>query len=95
LSSIHLKALDVLKKKRKSFLINCGYGKANSILQIANLFKKNINNSTVIKFKKARKGEIVISYSNTDKMKKIIKWKPKYNDIKKILLSAIKWEKKL
>ena len=95
LASIHLKALDILDEKKKSFLINCGYGKANSVLEIANLFKQRINKLTLIKFQKARKGEIAISYSNTDKMKKILKWKPKFDDINLILKNAIKWEKKI
>ena len=95
LASIHLKSLEVLNKKKKSFLINCGYGKASSVLEIANLFKKNINKLTKINFKKARKGEIVLSYSNTDKMKKILNWKPKYNNINLILKNAIKWENKI
>ena len=29
------------------------------------------------------------------KIKKELKWKPKYNDLKKIIKSAIKWEKKI
>ena len=95
LASIHLKSLELLNKKKKSFLINCGYGKASSVLEIANLFKKNINKLTKINFKKARKGEIVLSYSNADKMKIILNWKPKYNDINLILKNAIKWENKL
>ena len=64
-------------------------------MEIANLFKKNIHKLTEIKFKDARKGEIVISYSNTDKMKKILKWKPKYNNINIILKSAVNWQKKI
>jgi len=95
LAAIHLKALEVLNKKKNSFLINCGYGKGTSVLEIANLFKKNINKFTKINFKKARKGEISISYSNTDKMKKILKWRPKYNNINLILKNAINWEKKI
>ena len=95
LASIHLKALNVLKKKQKSFTVNCGYGKGKTILEIVNLFKKNFNKSAIIKFKKARDNEIVVSYSNTAKMKKILKWKPKYNDINVILRNAIDWEKKL
>jgi len=95
LASIHLKTLQVLNNKKKSFIINCGYGEANSILEIANLFKKKINKLTKINFKKARKGEIVISYSNTDKMKKILNWKPKYNNINLILKNVIDWEKYL
>lgn len=95
LALIHLKTLQVINKKRKSFLINCGYGKGKSVLEIANLFKKNINKHTKIKFQKARKGEIVTSYSNTEKMKKVLKWKPKYNDINLIFKHTISWEKKL
>ena len=64
LALIHIKALKVLIKKKKSFIINCGYGKGNSILEIANLFKKNFNKSTVIRFKDSRKNEIVTSFSN-------------------------------
>ena len=60
--------------------------------QVYKILKKEL---TEIRFKEARKGEIVISYSNTDKMKKILRWKPKYNNIKKILQSMINWQKKL
>ena len=90
-----MKALEVLNKKKKSFLVNCGYGKANSVLEIANLFKKKVNKLTMIKFQKARKGEISVSYSNTDKMKKILNWKPKYNSLNYILKTTINWEKKI
>jgi len=95
LASIHLRVLQILNKEKKSFLINCGYGKENSILDIAKTFKKHINSLTKIKFKDARKGEIPISYSNIDKMKKTLKWKPKYNNINLILNHAINWEKKI
>ena len=95
LASIHLKSLNILIKKKKSFLINCGYGKGYSVLEISNLFKKEINKLTQIKFKDARKDEISISFSNTKKMKKILNWNPKYNNISKILKSSINWEKKL
>ena len=57
--------------------------------------EKNINKLTKINFKKTRKEEIVVSYSNTDKMKKILNWKPKYNNINLILKNVAKWEKNL
>lgn len=95
LASIHLKVLKVLNKTNKSFLINCGYGKGTSIMEVAKLFKKHINSSTKIKFQKSRKGEIIISYSNVDKMKKILNWKPKFNNISFILRSAVNWQKRI
>ena len=57
------------------------------------LFKEKINKSTRIKFEQKRKKEISVSYASINKMKKILKWKPKYNKIDYILESSIKWEK--
>ena len=37
----------------------------------------------------------IVVCKNTNKIKKILKWKPKHDNIKKILLSSIKWERKL
>ena len=56
--------IQLLRKKNKSFLLNCGYGKGYSVLEIVNFFKK-INNRTIIKFEKRRKGDVAKIYANT------------------------------
>ena len=40
LADIHIKGIDYLMKNKRSFTLNCGYGKGYSVLQIANKFKK-------------------------------------------------------
>ena len=50
--------------------------------------KKN----TIIKFKDRRPGDVAQVYANTKKFKKILKWRPKFNNINEIIKSAIKWE---
>ena len=40
LADIHIKGINFLKENKKSFILNCGYGKGYSVLQIANIFKK-------------------------------------------------------
>ena len=94
LADIHIKGLDYLKKNKKSFILNCGYGKGYSVQQIVNIFK-NIKKNVSVEYLKRRPGDIAQVYSNTKKFKKLLEWKPKHNNIKKIILSAIKWEKKL
>ena len=94
LADIHIRGIDYLKKTKKSFILNCGYGKGYSVLQIANKFKK-IKKNTQINFMNRRPGDIAQVYSDTKKFKKLLKWKPKYNNINKIIKSAINWEKKL
>ncbi len=94
LADIHIKGIDYLKKNKKSFTLNCGYGKGYSVLQIANKLKK-IKKNMQINFMNRRPGDIAQVYSDTKKFKKLLKWKPKYNNINKIIKSAINWEKKL
>ncbi len=64
------------------------------MLQIVNIFKK-IKKNLKVNFVEKRPGDLAQIYSDTKKFKKLIKWKPKYNDINKIIRSSINWEKKL
>ena len=94
LADIHIKCLNYINKESKSLILNCGYGKGYSVLDIINVFKK-INKKLKTNFTKKRSGDIAQVYADTKKFKKILKWKPKYNNIKQILKSAFSWEKKL
>jgi UDP-glucose 4-epimerase len=94
LANIHIKGLKYLNDNKKSFVLNCGYGKGYSVKQIVDIFKK-IKKGVDVQYQKRRPGDIAQVYANTKKFKKILKWRPKYNNIKLIIQSAIKWEKKL
>jgi UDP-glucose 4-epimerase len=94
LTEIHIKGLNYLRKNKKSFILNCGYGKGYSVLEIVNIFKK-IKKNLIINFRKRRLGDVDEVYSNTKKIYKLFRWKPRFNNINKIIISAIRWEKKL
>jgi len=94
LADIHIKGIEYLEKNNKSFTLNCGYGKGYSVLQIVKIFKTIKKNLKII-FSNKRPGDVAKVYADTKKFKKLLKWKAKYNDINKIIKSAIKWEKKL
>ena len=94
LADIHIKTLKYINKSSKSLILNCGYGKPYSVLEIANIFKKK-NKNTQINFKNRRPGDVAEVYSNTKKFDKILKLKPKYNSLEYILNSAHMWEKRL
>ena len=93
LPSIHIRGLGYLNKVKKSFIVNCGYGKGYSVKEIVDIFKK-IKKKLFINYQKKRSGDIAQVYSDTKKFKKLFKWKPKNNDMSKIIQSTIKWEKK-
>ena len=94
LADVHIKCLNYINSKSKSLILNCGYGKGYSVLDIVNIFKK-MNKKLTIKFSKRRPGDVAKVYADTKKIKQILKWKPKFANIEKIIKSAIKWEKKI
>lgn len=94
LANIHLLALKNISIKKKSLILNCGYGKGYSVKEITNIFKK-IKKNSIIEYRKKRHGDVAQIYANTKKIKKVLKWRPKFNNIRIILDSAIKWERKI
>jgi len=92
LADIHIKSLNYIKTKSKSLVLNCGYGKGYSVMDIVNIFKK-IKKKVIIKFTKKRPGDVAKVFADIRKLKKILKWKPKHNNLNKILKSAFRWEK--
>ena len=92
LSSAHIKALEFINKKSKSIILNCGYGKGYSVLEVLKIFKK-MKKNLKINYTKRRMGDVGSVFANTKKFNKTLKLKMKYNSIEKILASSIKWEK--
>ena len=95
LSQIHIKCLDKINFSKKSITLNCGYGRGISVLEVVRKFKKILKKKVIINFKSPRFGDVGKVYANTLKLKKLINWKPRYNNLEFMLRSAIKWEKKI
>ena len=95
LADIHLVSAKHLISGGQSGVFNCGYGNGYSVKEVIknlnSLLEKDIN----VKTGPRRPGDSKMIISNVDKFKKYFKWHPKYNDLKKILKTAIDWEKKL
>jgi len=92
LADIHIQTLKNINIKSKSLTLNNGYGKEYSVLDIVKILK-NIKKKLIVNYKPKRDGDIAQVYADTKKFQKNLKWKPKYNNINKIIKSAIKWEK--
>lgn len=95
LAEIHIRALLKMNKTNKSLVLNCGYGKGLSVLEVANEFKKFTKNQVKINFKKRRKGEMTKIVANVKRLKKSLRWKPKFYKLNQMVKSSIEWEKKL
>ena len=95
LADIHLVSAKYLISGGQSDLFNCGYGYGYSVRDIIKNLNKLLKEDIKIKIGPRRPGDSKMIISDVKKFKKYFKWQPKHNDIKKILKTAIDWEKKL
>ena len=95
LASIHLEAAKYLLEKKISNIFNCGYGKGYSVLEVINAANQIYDNKIMFEFDKRRPGDSEKLISNVDKLHEHINWKPKFDDLKLIIKTAVEWEKKL
>ena len=95
LSHLHIIALNKINLVGKSIILNCGYGKGLSVLQVIKEFKKYSKKKIKINFMKRRQGDMTEIIANISKLKRNLKWKPKFFSLRKMVKSTVNWEKKL
>jgi len=92
LANAHILALDSLFKGANSNQFNAGVGKGYSNLEIIKEVEKVAGNFKWT-FAPRRPGDADALYASTNKIKKYLKWKPKYG-LKEIIISAYEWHSK-
>ena len=93
LAEAHILALEYLFSGGKSDVFNCGYGKGYSVLEIVNFTKNVTGVDFKVEYSKRREGDSPKLIADATKIKRILGWKPKYDDIKFIIKTAWEWEK--
>lgn len=92
LALAHLKALEYLFEGGKSDVFNCGYGKGFSVREVVESVKRVTKANYPVIETQRRAGDPALLVSRADKIKTVLGWKPKYNDLNYIIETAYKWE---
>lgn len=95
LAQAHLDALTYLDKANKSQVLNCGYGYGFSVKEVLASVEAYIGHKLNVEVGPRRAGDAVELISMAEKIKDVLGWQPKYNDLDYIVKSAVEWEKKL
>lgn len=93
IAKAHVMSLKYLLKNNKSQVFNVGTGKGYTVIQIINILN-TLNLKINYLIKKRRKGDPRYLVANINKIKKILKFKPKYS-IRDILISSVKYYEKI
>ena len=95
LADIHLKACKYLLDNKESKIMNCGYGKGFSVNEVLEMFNIVSEKKIKIEIGERRKGDPSMLVSDISRLKNLLNWEPKYNDLSFIIKTAIDWEKKI
>ena len=95
IAEIHYLVLEKINKFNVSKILNCGYNKGISVLQVAKEFERISQKKISIIYSKRRNNDLIKIIASNKNLKKFINWKPKFNNLGKIIKSCIVWEKKL
>ena len=95
LAEIHLITANHLIKNGKSDIFNCGYGKGYSVKEVIENFNQILDKKINYEIGPRRDGDSKMIIANPEKFNNFFDWKPKFNNIKYILKTAVEWEKKI
>jgi UDP-glucose 4-epimerase len=91
LAEAHVLALKFLGKKKGFYPYNVGTGQGHSVLEVVKMVKKVSGISFPSPISKRRPGDPARLIASPEKIKKEMKFRPKYSDLKTIVESAWKW----
>ena len=95
LAGAHIKALDYLIAAGESTILNCGYGHGYSVREVLDAVKKANNGVLNVVEEDRRAGDPAVLIAQASRIKNVLDWKPKFDDLSKIVESSLAWEKKL
>ncbi len=96
LAMAHLKALTHLTTAAKSDLIlNCGYGHGSSVREVLKAVKKASSVDIKIVDGPRRAGDVPEVVADAQKLRKLLGWEPRYDNLDTIVGHAYAWERRM
>jgi UDP-glucose 4-epimerase len=95
LARAHLDALTYLRGGGGSTTLNCGYGHGFSVREVLAAVEKAHGSPLPIAEAPRRAGDPPMLIAGCDRIKDVLGWKPRYDDLDMIVTSSLNWEKRL
>ncbi len=92
LADAHLKALDYLKAGGESRSFNCGYGHGYSVREVVETVRTVTGLDFPVVEAPLRQGDPAELVADSRSIKKILKWTPRFDNLKTIVQTAWNWE---
>lgn len=91
----HLDALRYLRAGGKSAILNCGYGKGYSVLEVIDAVRRASGVDFPVREASRRAGDPPALVAGAGRIRETLRWAPQLNDLDKIVAHALSWERRL
>jgi UDP-glucose 4-epimerase len=91
----HSAALDHLRGGGESLILNCGYGRGYSVLELLEAVQRVSGVTLDIRARARRPGDIPVMIAAADAIRQKLDWQSRYDDLDLIVEHALAWEQKL
>ncbi|HEX5766344.1 MAG TPA: UDP-glucose 4-epimerase GalE [Woeseiaceae bacterium] len=95
LATAHVDALAYLRKGGESTTLNCGYGHGYSVREVLSAVEKANGKPLKIVEEARRAGDPPELVAVADRIRKVLGWKPKLDNLDTIVGTSLAWERKI
>jgi len=95
LAAAHLHALDYLRAGGASETLNCGYGRGYSVREVIDAVARISGAPLRVIEHPRRAGDPPMLIARSDRLKAVLGWQPRYDDLDFIVRTALAWEQRL
>src|SRR5262245_38778882 len=92
LSTAQLLPLDHLRSGGASLTLNCGYGHGYSVREVLAAVERAHGRPIPVREQRRRDGDPPILIASADRIRSLLGWTPRYDDLDGIVRSALAWE---
>jgi UDP-glucose 4-epimerase len=95
LADAHLLAVDYLRDGGRSETLNCGYGHGYSVREVLQSVDRVAGSPLRILEQPRRAGDPPVLIARCDRVRTVLRWTPRLDDLDGIVRSSLEWERKL
>jgi UDP-glucose 4-epimerase len=95
LATAHLNSLDYLRAGGKSLVANVGYGHGYSVREVLSSVEKIAGLKLDVREEPRRAGDPPSLVARCERVRELLKWQPRLDDIDTIVRTSLEWEKRL
>jgi UDP-glucose 4-epimerase len=95
LATAHLDALRYLRRGGESTVLNCGYGHGYSVREVIDAVDRANGRPLVRREEPRRAGDPPILVARADRIRRVLGWQPRHDDLGFIVETALRWERRL